>query len=40
MLWAVLLFLPLIILYTHWVYRIMQGSITVEHIRGQGKWLY
>ena len=40
MLWAVLLFLPLIILYTRWVYRVMRGPITVEQIRGHGKWLY
>ena len=40
MLWAVLLFLPLIVLYTRWVYRVMRGPVTVEQIRGQSKRLY
>lgn len=37
---AVLLFLPLIVLYTRWIYRVMRGPITVEQIRGQGNRLY
>ena len=40
MLWAELLFLPLIVLYTRWIYRVMRGPITVEQMRGQGKRLY
>jgi cytochrome bd ubiquinol oxidase subunit II len=37
---AVLLFLPLIVLYTRWIYRVMRGPITVEQIRDQGNRLY
>ena len=33
MLGAVVVFLPLIILYTSWVYRVMRGRITLEHVR-------
>lgn len=40
MLWVVLLFLPLILLYTRWVYRVLRGPITVEAIRSHGKHLY
>lgn len=28
------LFLPLIILYTGWVFRVMRGPVTLEHVRG------
>lgn len=28
------LFLPLIILYTSWVFRVMRGPVTLEHVRG------
>jgi cytochrome d ubiquinol oxidase subunit II len=33
MFWAVVIFLPIIILYTSWVYRVMRGKITTEHVR-------
>lgn len=33
MLVATLIFLPLIILYTSWVYRVMRGKVTVQQIR-------
>ncbi len=33
MFWATVIFLPLIILYTSWVYRVLRGKITVQHIR-------
>ncbi len=33
MLGATVLFMPLIVLYTGWAYRVMRGKVTVEHIR-------
>lgn len=33
MFWAVVIMLPIIILYTGWVYRIMRGKVTLAHIR-------
>jgi cytochrome d ubiquinol oxidase subunit II len=33
MLAAVLVFLPLVLLYTGWVFRVMRGRITLEEIR-------
>ncbi|MEW5792373.1 MAG: cytochrome d ubiquinol oxidase subunit II [Pseudomonadota bacterium] len=32
MFWATLIFLPLIMLYTSWAYRVMSGKVTAEHI--------
>jgi len=29
-----LLFLPLIVLYTSWVFRVMRGPVTIEQVRG------
>lgn len=40
MLWVVIVFVPLILLYTGWVYRVLSGPITVEQIRRDGKRLY
>jgi cytochrome bd ubiquinol oxidase subunit II len=40
MLWVVLLFLPLILLYTGWVYRVLRGPVTIEQVRAGGKRLY
>jgi cytochrome d ubiquinol oxidase subunit II len=40
MLWVVLVFVPLILLYTGWVYRVLRGPITVEQIQANGKRLY
>ena len=31
--WATLVFLPIIIMYTSWVYRVMRGKVTVKTIR-------
>lgn len=31
--WATLIFLPVVIAYTSWVYRVMRGKVTVEHIQ-------
>jgi cytochrome d ubiquinol oxidase subunit II len=33
MFWATVILLPLIVLYTSWVYRVLRGKITVQHIR-------
>ncbi len=32
MFWATLIFMPLIVLYTSWAYRVMRGKVTVERI--------
>ena len=34
MFWATVIFMPLIVLYTSWAYRVMRGKVTVEFIRG------
>lgn len=33
MLFATIVFLPLIMLYTSWVYRVMHGRVTLDHVR-------
>jgi cytochrome bd ubiquinol oxidase subunit II len=33
MFWATLIFMPLIILYTSWAYRVMSGKVTVEYVK-------
>ena len=33
MFWATLFFLPIVIAYTSWVYRVLRGKVTVEKIR-------
>ena len=40
MLCVALVFVPLILLYTGWVYRVLSGPITVDRIRRDGKKLY
>jgi cytochrome bd ubiquinol oxidase subunit II len=40
MLWVVMLFVPLILIYTGWVYRVLRGPITVEQVRADSKRLY
>lgn len=40
MLLVAVLFLPLIVIYTAWVYRILHGPITVQQIRNGGSKLY
>ena len=32
MFWAVLIFLPIVLAYTAWVYRVMRGNVTEQHI--------
>jgi cytochrome d ubiquinol oxidase subunit II len=33
MFWMVVLFLPIIGVYTTWVYRVMRGKVTLDYIR-------
>ena len=40
MFWATLIFMPLIIFYTGWAYRVMRGKITVEQIRANDPSAY
>jgi cytochrome d ubiquinol oxidase subunit II len=40
MFWVVLLFVPLIILYTGWVYRVLRGKITVDMIEAENRTMY
>lgn len=32
--WATMVFMPLIVVYTSWAYRVMRGKVTLAHIRG------
>ena len=40
MFWAVAIFMPLIILYTSWVYRVMRGKVTAKHVQDGSHALY
>jgi cytochrome bd ubiquinol oxidase subunit II len=41
MFWAVILFLPVVLAYTTWVYRKLRGKVTLESVRGEaGKSAY
>jgi len=40
MFWVVLLFLPIILAYTTWVYRVMRGTITTRHVQDAKHTLY
>ncbi len=40
MFWAAVIFLPLILVYTSWVYRVMRGTVTERHVREGGHSLY
>jgi cytochrome d ubiquinol oxidase subunit II len=33
MFWATLIFMPLIVTYTSWAYRVMRGKVTEAYIR-------
>jgi cytochrome d ubiquinol oxidase subunit II len=33
MLWAAIVFMPIIIAYTSWVFHVLRGRVTLEHIR-------
>jgi cytochrome d ubiquinol oxidase subunit II len=40
MFWATLIFMPLIVLYTSWAYRVMRGKVTLAHIRANEHTAY
>ena len=40
MFWVTVIFLPLIVIYTSWVFRVLRGKITVEHIRKNNHTAY
>jgi cytochrome d ubiquinol oxidase subunit II len=40
MFWAVLIFLPIVLAYTSWVYRVLRGKITVETIHANDHNVY
>ena len=33
MFWATVIFMPLIVLYTGWAYRVMRGKVTEQYVR-------
>jgi len=40
MFWVTLFFLPIVVAYTSWVYRVLRGKVTVEHIRNNDHTSY
>jgi cytochrome d ubiquinol oxidase subunit II len=40
MFWVVLIFLPIVLAYTSWVYRVLRGKITVETVRANDHNIY
>lgn len=38
--WVTIIFLPLIVIYTSWVFRVLRGKITVEHIQKNNHTAY
>ena len=40
MFWVVVVFLPIVLAYTAWVYRVMRGKVTVEQVRAKPRSLY
>lgn len=38
MLIAVVVFLPIVLVYTAWVFRTLRGQVTLEHVRRQSGW--
>ncbi len=40
MFWVVIVFLPLVLAYTAWVYRVMRGTVTENKVREGGKGMY
>ena len=40
MFWVVLVFLPIVLAYTTWVYNVLRGKITVETIRANDHNVY
>ena len=40
MLWAAVIFTPIVLAYTGWAYRVMAGKVTREYIVANDKALY
>ena len=40
MFWVVLIFLPVVLVYTSWVYWVLRGKITLEMIKANDKTVY
>jgi cytochrome d ubiquinol oxidase subunit II len=40
MFWATLIFLPLIVVYTSWAYKVMSGKVTAQFIAAHDKAAY
>ena len=40
MLWATLIFLPIVLAYTSWVYRVMRGKVTADEVERHSGTLY
>jgi cytochrome d ubiquinol oxidase subunit II len=40
MFWATMIFMPLIVFYTSWAYRVMRGKVTLAHIRANEHTAY
>jgi len=40
MFWATLVFMPIIVIYTSWAYKVMSGKVTAEFIRGHDHATY
>ncbi len=40
MFWVTVIFLPLIVIYTSWVFRVLRGKVTVEHIQNNNHTAY
>lgn len=40
MFWVALIFVPIILSYTSWAYRVMRGKVTVEYVKANDKSLY
>ena len=40
MFWVVVVFLPIVVAYTGWVYRVLRGKITTQSIRDGSHTLY
>jgi len=40
MFWVVVVFLPIVVAYTAWVYHVMRGKVTVEQVREHSRSMY
>ena len=40
MFWVAVIFVPMILIYTSWAYRVMRGKVTVEYVQANDKSLY